>query len=662
MIAEGASAIPPVRLRTSGRPDVSIIIPTVLRADLLVECLASIAAHVDPAIQYEVIVVVNDTVEAARRLADRVEGVTLHATGANVGFAAACNAGARLAGGSWLVLLNDDTRVQAGWLEALVSTARSRPGIGAVGSRMLFPDGRLQEAGSLVWADGSTIGIGRLAMGHERTATRRVTYCSACSLLVPRHAWLAAGGLDEGYHPAYYEDVDFCLRLQALGLDVVYAPGSVVEHHEASSSQPDYRLFLFAWNKQRLARKWRSTLGAFEPATPARTDRAEWLAAGAPRRVLIVDDTWPDAVAGSGLPRMRDSIREMVEAGWAVDLWASVPQPGSPPLAVDYECLSGPLTPRLDSPDHAYDAVVLSRPLNFAAWHACVRARQPQAALIYDGEALFHVRLERQVALASPAERPALQEEFERMRTLETGIRAAVDAVVCVSAGEAAFLEATPGAAPVHLMLPLVGSARLTGRPFARRHGAVFVAGWLGESCRRTWMRCTGSTTKCCPPSSRRRPTSSCSSPAAIRPDRSSTFMAGTSSSSASSTTCMTCTTASVWPSSRRASARGSRTSSWRPCRYGVPVVSTTVGAEGVSGWTGAACVADDPGGFAGALADLCLHEPSWLAAHRAAARTDAQWKRQARGWGPLLDDIHAVRAATAARAPETVSPTGGRW
>lgn len=646
----------PLRLRPSRRPDVSIIIPTVVRADLLFDCLASIAAHAEPATQYEVIVVVNGTAEAARRIADRVAGVTIHATDANVGFAAACNAGARLASGAWLVLLNDDTRVHAGWLEALVSTARSRPDVGAVGSRMLFPDGRLQEAGSLVWADGSTIGIGRLATGHERTAARRVTYCSACSLLVPRHAWLAAGGLDEGYHPAYYEDVDFCLRLQALGLDVVYAPGSVVEHHEASSSQPDYRLFLFAWNKQRLARKWRHALAAFEPATPARTARAEWIAAGAPRRVLIVDDTWPDAAAGSGLPRMRDGIREMIEAGWAVDVWASVPLAGPPPLALDCECLSGSLVERLASSDHTYDVVVLSRPLNFAAWHESMRELQPQAALVYDGEALFHVRIERQGALASPAERPALEERAERMRTLETGIRAAVDAIVCVSAGEAAFLEATPGGAPVHLMLPLVRTARPTGRPFGDRRGAVFVAGWLGgelspnvdalhwfhdevlpavlEQVPGFQLFVTGRH----PPGS----VVSLNGPhvvfLGVVDDLHDVYDR---------------VRLSVVPTRIGA---GVKNKFVEALQYGVPVVSTTVGAEGVSGWTDAAAVTDDPRGFAAAIADLCLRESSWLAARRAAARTDAQWKREARGWGPLLDDVHAARARAAA------VPAGGRW
>jgi GT2 family glycosyltransferase len=638
---------------------VSIIIPTVVRADLLFDCLASIAAHVDPAAQYEVIVVVNDTADAARRIAARVEGVAIHATGANVGFAAACNAGVRLASGTFLVLLNDDTRVRPGWLEALVATARSRPGVGAVGSRMLFPDGRLQEAGSLVWADGSTIGIGRLAMGHERTAARRVAYCSACSLLVPRHAWLAAGGLDEGYHPAYYEDVDFCLRLQALGLDVVYAPGSVVEHHEASSSDPDYRLFLFAWNKQRLARKWRSALGAFEPATPGRTARAEWLAAGTPRRLLIVDDTWPDATAGSGLPRMGDSIREMVEAGWAVDLWASVPQPAPPPLALACECIDGSLAERLESPDHTYDVVVLSRPLNFAAWHERVRARQPQAALVYDGEALFHVRIERQVALAAPAERPALEADADRMRSLETGIRAAVDAVVCVSAGEAAIFDASPGAAPVHLMLPLVSAARPTDRPFAQRRGAAFVAGWLGGERSPNVDALRWFHDEVLPGVLERIPdfqlfvTGRHPPGSILRLNGPHVVFLGVV---ADLHDVYDRVRVSVVPTRIGA---GVKNKFVEALQYGVPVVSTTIGAEGVSGWIGAACVADDPRGFAAALAELCLDESSWLTARRAAARTDARWKQEARGWGPLLDDVHAARARTAFAGAERVASTG---
>jgi GT2 family glycosyltransferase len=643
-----ADVAAPVRLHTSARPDVSIVIPTSLRRDLLFECLASIAARAEPAIQHEVIVVVNGSDAEAARVRDRVSGATVRCMGSNVGFAAACNEGARHASGRWIALLNDDTRIGAGWLSALVSTFVSRPGIGAVGSRMLFADGRLQEAGSIVWADGSTLGLGRHEPGASRGRAQRATYCSACSLLVARSTWVALGGLDEGYHPAYYEDVDFCLRLAARGLDVVYAPDAVVEHHEAASSDPDYRLFLFAWNKQRFTRKWRGALRGFEPARPDAPERAEWLAAGAPRRLLIVDDTWPDGSAGSGLPRMRDTIGELADDGWAIDLWTAAPATAHP-AGARYRQVSGALDAWLAAPDRSYDAIILSRPTNFDAWHARVRARQPQAALVYDGEALFHVRLERQAALASGAERAAAARAADEMRALESRIRAGVDAIVCVSTTEAEFLARTPGHAPVHLMLPLVSGARATGRPFATRHGAALVAGWLGgEQSPNTdafhWFRrevlplvrqavpgfqlfVTGRY----PPAS------------VVREAGEEVVLLGAVDD-----------LHDVYDRVRTVVVptrigAGVKNKFVEALQYGVPVVATPVGTEGVDGWTGAARVTGTAEAFAAAVVDLCTNESAWLAARRAAAAAVGRWQAAARGWAGLLDGVHAARARACA-------------
>ncbi len=129
---------------------------------MLGRCLCALAAEVDDPIAAEVVLVLNGADADVTTFVDQyVQGTVVLRSPVNLGFAGGCNLAARQARGAYLVFLNDDTEVNRGWLEALVRVADTQPRVGAVGSRILFPDGRLQEAGSLVWRDGSAQGLGR---------------------------------------------------------------------------------------------------------------------------------------------------------------------------------------------------------------------------------------------------------------------------------------------------------------------------------------------------------------------------------------------------------------------------------------------------------------------------------------------------------------------
>src|SRR5207244_8292943 len=122
--------------------------------------------------------------------------------------------------------------------QSTLRVIRSAPDIGAVGGRQVFLDGTLQEAGSIVWRDGSCLGYGR---GDDPFAPmymfrRDVDYCSAAFLLTPRRVWEKLGGFDEAFQPAYYEDSDYCARLWERGLRVVYEPRAMILHYEFGSS------------------------------------------------------------------------------------------------------------------------------------------------------------------------------------------------------------------------------------------------------------------------------------------------------------------------------------------------------------------------------------------------------------------------------------------
>ena len=145
------------------------------------------------------------------------------ANGENRGFVDACNQGAEAARGRHLVFLNNDTVVLPGWLDKLVATVERDARAGAVGSLFLYPDGRVQEAGAVVWSNGGTFhyGWGRSAEDRRFAFAREVDYCSGASLLIRRELFERLGGFDRRYAPAYYEDKD--LAWSVLGRKVLPA-------------------------------------------------------------------------------------------------------------------------------------------------------------------------------------------------------------------------------------------------------------------------------------------------------------------------------------------------------------------------------------------------------------------------------------------------------
>jgi GT2 family glycosyltransferase len=248
--------------------------------DLLIPCLRSLAAL--PATpSHEVVVIANGTPESALATLPGQESLVLVISSLNLGFGGGCNWGARFARGRYLVFLNDDTVVEPDWLRALIEVVEDDPRIGAVGSRLLDPDGTLQEAGSILWSDASTHQVGRGLPPGTRAydSVRDVDYCSACGLLVRREAWEAVGGFDEAYFPAYHEDVDLCLSLRARGYRTVYAPGARVVHHRGGSLRGERRVAIGVHSGLHFIAKWGEALNDFDPPPPGRAPAAAVAAA-----------------------------------------------------------------------------------------------------------------------------------------------------------------------------------------------------------------------------------------------------------------------------------------------------------------------------------------------------------------------------------------------
>jgi O-antigen biosynthesis protein len=251
-------------------PRVSICILVLDRTDMALACLDALRRPGASPPGTELVVVANGTP------ADRLDGLTaqgdvmLVVNEVNLGFAAGCNQAAAVARAPFLVFLNDDSTVESGCIDALIRAVSDDPEIGAVGARIVWGDGTLQEAGSVLWRDGSTSHVGEgLPPGTDAyRRPRDVDWASANGLLVPRRVWDLVGGFDERYSPAYFEDVDLCLSLASQGFRTRYEPQARVVHRGSQSSSKVYRDFLLTRNQRKLVEKWGRALDRYERPPP----------------------------------------------------------------------------------------------------------------------------------------------------------------------------------------------------------------------------------------------------------------------------------------------------------------------------------------------------------------------------------------------------------
>jgi GT2 family glycosyltransferase len=258
-------------------PRVSVIVLVTASTEHLRECLNALRRPGCRVESMEIVIVANGTPEAQLEYLRSCDDIVLVVNEINVGFASGCNQAASVARGPLLLFLNDDSIVQEGCIEALVRACTSDPAIGAVGSRIISPDGTLEEAGSLIWRDGSAthVGEGTPCNAGQYLHPRWVDYASANGLLVLRTVWDEVGGFDERYFPAYFEDVDFCLSLGSRGYGTRYEPTAVLVHRGSQSSSTVYRNFLLTRNHLRLVEKWGQALERFDPA-PAKDSGSEF--------------------------------------------------------------------------------------------------------------------------------------------------------------------------------------------------------------------------------------------------------------------------------------------------------------------------------------------------------------------------------------------------
>lgn len=245
-------------------PQVSIIIPVYNEFAFTYRCIESII-NTTEGVPYEVILADDNSSDYTKNAGKWIKGINIVRNKENLRFLRNCNNAAKQAKGKYIVFLNNDTLVRYNWLKSLVDIAEKDGTIGLCGSKILYPDGRLQEAGGILWKDGSAwnYGNGQDPEASEFNYVKEVDYISGCSIMTRKDLWNEIGGFDERFVPAYCEDSDYAFEVRKRGYKVVYQPLSCVVHFEGvsngtdlSSGQKHYQTV----NQAKFLEKWKDEL------------------------------------------------------------------------------------------------------------------------------------------------------------------------------------------------------------------------------------------------------------------------------------------------------------------------------------------------------------------------------------------------------------------
>ena len=482
----------PLVLPVSDTPQVSIVIPVHNKFDYTYRCLASLAL-MPVRTSFEVVLVDDGSTDQTVDVASLMRGVRVVRHDEAKGFVHACNAGAAAARGDFVLLLNNDTEVTPHWLDRLVEPFALFDDVGLVGGKLVFGDGRLQEAGGVVWNNGTAWNYGRLGNPRDPRYNylREADYCSGACIVVPAALWRELEGFDETFAPAYYEDTDLAFRVRAAGKRVLYQPLAEILHFEGISNGLDlttgFKRFQ-AINEPKFVARWSAALADHGDAG---SRGARDLDRTYARHALVIDIEVPQPDRSAGAHAAIQEIRLLQSLGYRVTFLplnlAYLGKYSDLLASLGVECALAPFALSaeefLEARSGEFDLAYITRYSVAEAMIAAVRRHNPGAPIVFNNADLHFLRAIRD-AIDAGSEAGQLA-DAETVRDAELAVIEAADLTLSYNVVEHAVIQShTMGRAKVALC-PWVVESRAEAPGYLERHGIAFLGGYRHPPNRR---------------------------------------------------------------------------------------------------------------------------------------------------------------------------------
>lgn len=382
------------------QPKLSIVLVFYNHVELSFACLQSIYKYID--IPFELIIIDNHSTDDTPLLLDKIEGASIIRNSDNQHFLKACNQAISLIKGDYILFLNNDAELLEGSIKSAIQTIEEDTDCGAVGGKIILPNGKLQEAGSIIWNDGSCLGYGRdhSPKQPEFNFKRVVDYCSGAFLLTKTNLFKEHGGFDIRFEPAYYEETDYCLWLQERGLEVIYDPNAVIRHFEFGSGHPQEIINLHQKNQKIFFTKHKIQLEKHARADYSSILKARFAASlHSSKKILYIDDRVPHSDLGAGFPRANAIIHCIQDLGYQLtiyplnypneDHWKDAYRDIDPFIEIIKDKGLNEFKDFIKSREKHYNYIWISRPHNLKSLKKHLLAYASNCKIIYDAEAIF---------------------------------------------------------------------------------------------------------------------------------------------------------------------------------------------------------------------------------------------------------------------------------
>jgi GT2 family glycosyltransferase len=463
-------------------PQVSVVIPAHNKFWVTYNCLAALLLAPNEA-TFEIIVVDDGSSDLTTKLPDIVKNIVYVRNETPLGFVRSSNKGAQAARGRYVVMLNNDTEPGPGWLDELLAVFKTFSDVGLAGAKLIYPNGRLQEAGGIVFSNFDIWNYGRHQNPHEPrfNYTRQVDYVSGACIMIPKLLWDKLGGFDEHFAPAYFEDTDLAFRIRALGLKTYYAPFAAVVHFEGlsngvstASGMKRYQ----AINEPKFRRRWAGAVRALPQTNPELAkDR------GVELRALVIDYKTPEPDKDAGSYAAIQEMRLLQALGFKLSFVAqNLAYMGNYTEALQrqgVECLYAPYQTSIEDVirrrGSEFDVFYITRYNVAQNYIDEIRAAAPHAKIVFCNADLHFLREIRAAILSGGG---AATHAALTTRDAELAVMRRVDVALSYSDIEATVIQSHNLDSTKVMRCPWVVDVQDEAPPFAARSGLAFLGGF----------------------------------------------------------------------------------------------------------------------------------------------------------------------------------------